>query len=63
VVAASGGNAGRANAYAAAALGVPATVFVPQNGPRVKVERLRAYKATVRQRGAEYIEAYEAAPE
>jgi len=63
VVAASGGNAGLANAYAAAALGVPATVFVPANAPRVKVERLLAYNATVRQVGAEYVEAYEAAQE
>lgn len=63
VVAASGGNAGLANAYAAAALGVPATVFVPENAPRVKVERLLAYNATVRQVGAEYVEAYEAAQE
>ncbi|MET4096318.1 threonine dehydratase [Arthrobacter sp. UYCu712] len=30
LVAASGGNAGLANAYAAAVLGVPATVFVPE---------------------------------
>jgi threonine dehydratase len=63
LVAASGGNAGLANAYAAAALGVPATVFVPENAPRVKVERLLAYNATVRRTGAEYIDAYEAAQE
>ena len=63
VVAASGGNAGLANAYAAAALGVPATVFVPENAPRVKVERLLAYNATVRQVGTEYAEAFAAAME
>ncbi|CAH0154703.1 Phenylserine dehydratase [Arthrobacter sp. Bi26] len=63
VVAASGGNAGLANAYAAAALGVPATVFVPENAPRVKVERLLAYNATVRKVGAEYAEAFAAATE
>ncbi|MFF2031381.1 threonine/serine dehydratase [Arthrobacter sp. NPDC058192] len=61
VVAASGGNAGLANAYTAAALGVPATVFVPETAPRVKVERLLGYNATVRQVGAEYAEAYAAA--
>ncbi|WP_081738010.1 threonine/serine dehydratase [Arthrobacter sp. H41] len=61
VVAASGGNAGLANAYAAAALGVPATVFVPATAPRVKVDRLLGYGATVRQVGAEYAEAYTAA--
>jgi threonine dehydratase len=61
VVVASGGNAGLANAYAAAALGVPANVFVPENAPLVKVERLRGYGATVHQVGQEYAEAFEAA--
>ncbi|MCZ2404281.1 threonine/serine dehydratase [Paenarthrobacter sp. Z7-10] len=63
VVAASGGNAGLAHAYAAARLGVPATVFVPETAPRIKVQRLLQYKATVRQVGAEYAEAYGAAIE
>lgn len=63
VVAASGGNAGLANAYAARTLGVPATVFVPENAPQVKVDRLQAYGATVRLVGREYAEAYEAAQE
>lgn len=63
VVAASGGNAGLANAYAAAVLGVPATVFVPLGAPPVKVARLRDYGATVRQVGREYAEAYAAAIE
>ncbi len=44
VVTASGGNAGLANAYAARALGVPATVFVPENAPTVKVEKLRTLR-------------------
>jgi threonine dehydratase len=61
VVVASGGNAGLANAFAAAALGVPATVFVPENAPKVKVEKLRAYGAQVVLRGTEYAIAYEAA--
>ncbi len=61
IVVASGGNAGLANAYAAAALGVPATVFVPTTAPAVKVARLRAYGAHVVQAGSEYAEAYEAA--
>lgn len=61
IVAASGGNAGLANAYAASVLGVPATVFVPENAPQVKVDLLRGYGATVVQRGSEYAEAYEAA--
>lgn len=61
IVAASGGNAGLANAFAAARLGVPATVFVPENAPTVKVDRLRSYGATVELSGTEYAEAYEAA--
>jgi len=63
VVAASGGNAGLAHAYAAARVGVPATVFVPETAPAVKVARLREYGATVRQVGREYAEAYLAAVE
>jgi threonine dehydratase len=61
VVVASGGNAGLAYAYAARAAGVPATVFVPTTAPRVKVERLRAYGATVVQRGEESAAAHEGA--
>src|SRR5215204_2681765 len=61
VVVASGGNAGLANAYAAAALGVRATVFVPETAPLVKVDRIREYGADVRQLGTEYAEAHEAA--
>jgi threonine dehydratase len=63
VVIASGGNAGLANAYAAAALGVKATVFVPETAPPVKIERIRRYGADVRQVGSEYAEASEAAIE
>lgn len=61
VVVASGGNAGLANAYAAAQLGVPATVFVPEAAPAVKVGKLRAIGATVVQGGSEYAAAYQAA--
>lgn len=63
VVAASGGNAGLAHAYAAAELGVPATVFVPETAPVVKVRKLRALGADVRSVGTEYARAYEAAVE
>ena len=63
IVVASGGNAGLANAWAAAALGVPATVFVPTTAPAVKVGRLRTLGATVVQHGAEYATAYAAAVE
>ena len=61
IVVASGGNAGLANAYAAARLGVPATVFVPAAAPAVKVAKLRDVGAAVVQGGAEYAVAYEAA--
>ncbi|HBH56630.1 MAG TPA: threonine dehydratase, partial [Arthrobacter bacterium] len=61
IVVASGGNAGLANAYAATEVGVPATVFVPETAPAVKVMKLWASGANVVQRGAEYSEAYDAA--
>lgn len=61
VVVASGGNAGLANAYAAAQLAVPATVYLPVTAPPVKVEKLRATGARVVQHGQEYATAYEAA--
>jgi threonine dehydratase len=61
VVAASGGNAGLAVAYAAARHELPARVFVPAAAPAVKVARLRAYGADVVQAGSCYAEAYESA--
>jgi threonine dehydratase len=61
VVAASGGNAGLAVAYAARAVGVPATVFLPTTAPALKVEKLHRLGATVVQTGDEYAEASEAA--
>nr|WP_243725794.1 threonine/serine dehydratase [Actinomadura rubrisoli] len=61
IVAASGGNAGLAFAYAAARLGVPAEVFVPETAPEVKVAGLLALGATVVQVGVRYAEAFEAA--
>ncbi|MGU3434881.1 threonine/serine dehydratase [Actinomycetes bacterium M1A6_2h] len=61
VVAASGGNAGLANAFAARAVGVPCTVFVPETAPATKVERLHAYGAVVHQVGTEFAEAFDAA--
>ncbi|MDT0264703.1 serine/threonine dehydratase [Streptomyces sp. DSM 44915] len=60
VAIASGGNAGLAAAWAAAAAGVPATVFTPTTAPEVKVARLRALGAEVRQVGTEYAEAADA---
>lgn len=61
VVAASGGNAGLAAAYAARELGVPAEVFVPETAPAVKVAKLARLGARVVQSGSEYAEAYTAA--
>jgi threonine dehydratase len=63
VVAASGGNAGLAFAYAAGQLGVAAEVFVPANAPAVKVRKLHELGARVVQHGTEYVEAYQAARE
>ncbi|MGP3968676.1 serine/threonine dehydratase [Streptomyces sp. 6N223] len=57
---ASGGNAGLACAWAAREHGVPATVFVPEAAPAVKVAALRALGADVRQVGSEYAEAAQA---
>jgi threonine dehydratase len=47
VVTHSSGNHGAAVAYAAAVLGVPATVVVPKNAPAVKVAAARASGATI----------------
>lgn len=63
IVVASGGNAGLANAYAAARLGIPATVFLPETSSPTKQRRLAEYGATVIRKGSEYAEAYEAAME
>ncbi|MEV7829071.1 serine/threonine dehydratase [Streptomyces subrutilus] len=63
VTIASGGNAGLACAWAARAQGVPATVFLPANAPRVKVDRLRGYGAEVRLVGDRYAEALAACRE
>ncbi len=43
----SSGNHGQAVACAAASFGVPATVVIPEGAPRVKLERTRAWGATV----------------
>jgi threonine dehydratase len=61
IVVASGGNAGLANAFAARAVGVPATVFVPTTSSPTKVSRLEEYGATVIARGTEYADAFDAA--
>ncbi|WP_336085654.1 serine/threonine dehydratase [Nocardia sp. SSK8] len=63
VTIASGGNAGLACAWAARAAGVPATVFLPETAPRVKIDRLRDYGAEVRLIGPEYKQALAACRE
>lgn len=63
VTIASGGNAALACAWAARREGVRATVFVPENAPRVKVDRLRRLGAEVRQVGTQYAEAAAACAE
>jgi threonine dehydratase len=57
VTIASGGNAGLACAWAARATGTRATVFLPENAPAFKVEKLRGYGADVRLEGDEYADA------
>lgn len=61
IVVASGGNAGLANAFAARAMGVPATVFVPTTSSPTKLLRLEQYGATVVAEGSEYADAFDAA--
>lgn len=63
VVAASGGNAGLANALAASELGVPAHVFVPETAPQTKVDKLRACGAQLHHVGTEYAHAFDASQE
>ncbi|WP_067681020.1 threonine/serine dehydratase [Nocardia miyunensis] len=60
VTIASGGNAGLACAWAARRHDITATVFVPANAPAVKVARLVAYGARVKQIGDSYADAAEA---
>ena len=55
VVAASAGNHGQAVAWAARELGIPATIYVPQNAPMAKVEACRNYGAKTVMTG-EYFE-------
>jgi len=57
VVAASGGNHGVAVAYASKQLGVPATIFVPGTASPSKIDRIRAYGATLKIEGDWYADA------
>lgn len=57
VVAASGGNHGAAVAYAAQALGVPATIFVPSIASPAKLARIESYGARLVVAGERYADA------
>ena len=61
VAAASAGNHGQAVAWAAREVGVPATIFVPQDAPMAKVEAARSYGAKVEMTGAKFEDALDAA--
>ena len=57
VAAASGGNHGAAVAYAAAMLGVPARIFVPNISSPAKIGRIREYGAQLVVAGERYDDA------
>jgi threonine dehydratase len=61
VVTASGGNHGIGVATAAATLGLPATIYVPENVPPDKAARIAATGAVVVRHGSRYAEAESAA--
>jgi threonine dehydratase len=57
VIAASGGNHGAADAYAARTIGVKAEIYVPTATPATKVNRIAGYGAIVIRVGESYAEA------
>ncbi|MDQ6899268.1 MAG: threonine/serine dehydratase [Candidatus Dormibacteraeota bacterium] len=61
VITASAGNHGQGVAYAAAAFGITATVFVPENANLLKVESMKRLGARVVPAGRSYQEAYQEA--
>jgi threonine dehydratase len=61
LVVASTGNFGQGVAYAARAFGVPVTVFADEHANQRKLDRIRAFGATVRQVGHDFDAAREAA--
>lgn len=54
VVAASSGNYGTALALAASRAGITATIILPDNAPKVKVERIKNADATILRHGTHY---------
>lgn len=63
VLTVSAGNHGLAVAHCAEALGLDATIVVPESASRAKVEAIRRYPVTLIERGAGYDEAERAARE
>jgi threonine dehydratase len=63
VITASGGNHGLAVAYAAAASGAPAVIYLPERAPAEKADKLRAWGAEVVVEGLDFDDANEAALE
>lgn len=61
VLTVSAGNHGLAVAHCAEALGINATIVVPESASRAKVEAIRRYPVTLVERGASYDEAERAA--
>jgi threonine dehydratase len=61
VVAASAGNHGQAVAWAARELGIPATIYVPQDAPMAKVDACKNYGATTVMTGTYFEDALDAA--
>ena len=57
VITASGGNHGLAIAWAAATLGIPATVLLPKNSPADRVQSIRSLRANVVLHGESWDEA------
>ena len=62
IVTASAGNHGLGVAYAGQVLGLPpATIFVPENAPAAKIDRLATFDCQIRRAGADYDAAHAAA--
>ncbi|WP_239074595.1 serine/threonine dehydratase [Streptomyces sp. SID10853] len=61
IVAASGGNHGLAVATAAALLGLPATIYLPETAPEAKARRIEEAGARLIRHGATFADAAEAA--
>lgn len=61
VITASAGNHGQGVAFAASLVGVPATVYMPENTPLQKIHAVKHYGAQIVLTGKNFNEAYQAA--